>query len=106
MNHSKFIFDVRNMHNDSGLLSLADDLITFNLSATSIILFVLYVPMFLLGFFGNIVITLLVLTNEQLRNSTNLYLCNMAVTDLSGKIYLSKMAVASMVRYIAVTLLR
>lgn len=57
------------------------------LGKESVILMALYVPVFLIGFLGNMIVTLLVISNQQLRNSTNFYLCNMALADFLGKVY-------------------
>lgn len=51
----------------------------------SILLVVLYVPAFCAGFIGNGLLAYIVTTHRRLRNSTNLFLCNLAVADLCGR---------------------
>lgn len=74
--------------NETTILELYRSLQIFDtyFQEESIVLTALYVPVFLLGFLGNFIVIILVLTNQQLRNSTNLYLCNMAAADLFGKV--------------------
>ena len=74
--------------NGTQLLTLYESLHVFDLylEQEGIILTSLYVPVFLMGFIGNVVVALLVFTNHQLRNSTNLYLCNMAIADFLGNV--------------------
>ena len=57
-----------------------------------IILVILYVPVFLLGFLGNGMLTIIIITRRQIRSVTNLLLCNLAVADLGGEFshFLSK----------------
>lgn len=49
-------------------------------------LVMLYVPTFLAGIIGNALLAVVILTRRRHRNMTNLFLCNLAVADLSGKI--------------------
>lgn len=53
--------------------------------SVSIALVVLYVPVFLIGILGNGSLTVIVLSRKQLRNVTNLFICNLAVADLAGE---------------------
>lgn len=48
-------------------------------------LIVSYIPVFLLGFLGNASVIILIFGNRHLRNTTNLFLCNMAIADLLGR---------------------
>ena len=54
--------------------------------SVSLALVGLYVPVFFLGILGNGSLTVIILTRRQLRNATNLFLCNLAVADLAGEI--------------------
>lgn len=49
-------------------------------------LVVLYIPAFIAGLLGNSFLTVVILSKKRLRNLTNLFLCNLAVADLSGKL--------------------
>jgi hypothetical protein len=49
-------------------------------------LVVLYIPAFIAGLLGNGFLTVVILSKKRLRNLTNLFLCNLAVADLSGKL--------------------
>ncbi|XP_071169342.1 QRFP-like peptide receptor [Mytilus edulis] len=81
--------------NETTILELYRSLQIFDtyFQEESIVLTALYVPVFLLGFLGNFIVIILVLTNQQLRNSTNLYLCNMAAADLFVSLICVPMAV-------------
>jgi hypothetical protein len=46
----------------------------------------LYIPIFFIGFLGNITIVLIIGISPPLRNSTNWYLFNLAISDLCGKL--------------------
>ena len=50
----------------------------------TVILVALYVPIFLMAFFGNIMVLFVVLPNRHMRNVTNFFLVNLAVADLTG----------------------
>ena len=75
--------------NETQLLHLYGSFRVFdlNLKEENVALMCLYVPVFLMGFLGNIVVAALVLSFQQLRNSTNLYLCNMAIADFLGNVW-------------------
>lgn len=51
----------------------------------SIALTALYIPIFFIGFLGNITIVLIIGISPPLRNSTNWYLFNLAISDLCGR---------------------
>ena len=51
----------------------------------TIALTALYIPIFFIGFLGNITIVLIIGISPPLRNSTNWYLFNLAISDLCGK---------------------
>ncbi|KAI8787165.1 gastrin/cholecystokinin type B receptor [Biomphalaria glabrata] len=52
----------------------------------TIVILLVYVPVFLLAFFGNLIVLLVILTDSRMRKSTaNYFLVNLAVTDLLGK---------------------
>jgi len=55
-----------------------------NTDGFTIGLVTLYVPIFLLGFFGNGILFVIICSKHQLRSITNLFLCNLAVADLTG----------------------
>ncbi|KAK0059199.1 gastrin/cholecystokinin type B receptor [Biomphalaria pfeifferi] len=49
----------------------------------TIVILLVYVPVFLLAFFGNLIVLLVILTDSRMRKSTaNYFLVNLAVTDL------------------------
>ena len=50
----------------------------------SILLVTLYIPVFLMAFFGNVMVLFVVLPNRHMRNVTNFFLVNLAVADLTG----------------------
>ena len=50
------------------------------------IIVILYVVVFLLGFFGNGVLIIIIITIRKTTSVTNLLFCNMAVADLWGKL--------------------
>ena len=52
---------------------------------TTIILICLYVPTFIVAFFGNLLVLLVVLPNKHMRSVTNCFIVNMAISDLLGK---------------------
>ena len=56
--------------------------------SATLVLVALYVPVFLLGILGNGFLTVIILTRQQLRNVTNLFLCSLAVADLAGEIFI------------------
>lgn len=49
-------------------------------------LVVLYIPAFIAGLLGNGFLTVVILSKRRLRNLTNIFLCNLAIADLSGKL--------------------
>ena len=51
----------------------------------SVVLFLLYAPVFIIGLLGNACVIAVVLFSSRFRNMTNLYLCNMAVSDFAGR---------------------
>ena len=54
-------------------------------SASAVVLVALYIPVFILGIFGNGFLTFIILSKKQLRNLTNLFLCSLAAADLAGE---------------------
>ena len=54
----------------------------------TVILVALYVPVFLMAFFGNLMVLLVVLPNRHMRNVTNFFIVNLAVADLTGNLFL------------------
>ena len=52
----------------------------------SIVLISLYVPVFLLAFFGNLLVLMVVLPHKHMRSVTNCFIVNMAVSDLLGEL--------------------
>lgn len=57
----------------------------------SIILLLLYVPVFSMAFIGNSLVLIVVIVNRTMRNVTNLLLLNLAVADLSGKCFYTRL---------------
>ena len=58
---------------------------TYENETVSHVLVGLYVPILFLGIFGNVFLSLIILTKQPLRNVTNLFLCSVALADLTGK---------------------
>ncbi|XP_045158873.1 QRFP-like peptide receptor isoform X2 [Mercenaria mercenaria] len=56
-------------------------------------LVILYIPAFIAGLLGNGFLTMIILSKKRLRNLTNLFLCNLAVADLSVTIICIPVAV-------------
>ena len=54
----------------------------------TVILVILYVPVFLMAFIGNLMVLLVVLPNRHMRNVTNFFIVNLAVADLTGNSFL------------------
>ena len=50
---------------------------------TTIVLVCLYVPVFLLAFFGNALVILVVIKNPHMRKVKNLFLVNLAIADMA-----------------------
>lgn len=50
----------------------------------TIILICFYVPVLVLAFVGNVLVLLVVLGNKAMRNATNYFLVNLALSDLLG----------------------
>ena len=76
--------------NHSMNISLLRELLHNNLLGAPIgndviILSAIYVPIFLLGLLGNGVILFIIANHPRLRNITNLFLWNLALTDTAGK---------------------
>ncbi len=59
--------------------------LTRHAEAQTVVLLMLYAPVFLLAFFGNVMVLVVVLPNRHMRNVTNFFLVNLAVADLTGK---------------------
>lgn len=53
----------------------------------SIVLICLYVPVFVIAFFGNLLVLMVILPNRRMRSVTNCFIVNMAVSDLLGEWY-------------------
>lgn len=56
---------------------------------TTIILMVLYVPIFLTSLIGNLLVLLVIVPNQRMWTVTNNFLVNLAVADLLGSIFFS-----------------
>jgi hypothetical protein len=52
---------------------------------TTIVLMVLYVPIFLTSLIGNVLVLLVIVPNQRMWTVTNNFLVNLAVADLLGK---------------------
>ena len=84
--------DIDAMYEDSDPLhtKLLEQLIEFKQSfyrhkkPGSVLLVTLYIPVFLMAFFGNVMVLFVVLPNRHMRNVTNFFLVNLAVADLTG----------------------
>ena len=50
----------------------------------SILLIVLYIPVFLVALFGNALIVLVVARHRRMRNVTNFFIVTLAISDLTG----------------------
>lgn len=54
----------------------------------TVILVVVYIPVFLMAFFGNLMVLLVVLPNRHMRNVTNFFIVNLAIADLTGNCFI------------------
>lgn len=61
------------------------DLLTLNNTPT-LVLLVLYVPIFIMSLVGNVIVLLVIIPNQRMRTVTNNFLVNLAVADLLGKL--------------------
>ena len=52
---------------------------------STVALICLYVPIFLIAFFGNILVLVVVIPNRHMRSVTNCFIVNLAVADLLGE---------------------
>lgn len=91
-----------NVNNSNGTLNntmlramLENHFLGKNKSASTVAigLVILYVPVFLAGIIGNGLLTLVIIARRRFRNITNLFLCNLAVADLSVTIICIPVAV-------------
>ena len=74
--------------NETFLRSLLEDHFLHQRDQTESIalgLVILYVPTFLAGMIGNSLLAIVILARRRFRNVTNFLLCNLAISDLSGK---------------------
>ena len=51
----------------------------------NIVLILLYVPLFLVAFVGNLLVLCVVLPNRHMRSVTNCFIVNLAIADLLGE---------------------
>ena len=51
----------------------------------TVALICLYVPIFIIAFFGNILVLMVVIPNRHMRSVTNCFIVNLAIADLLGK---------------------
>ena len=56
---------------------------------SSVLLISLYVPVFLIALFGNILVLMVVLLHKHMRNVTNGFIVNLAIADILGEFKLS-----------------
>lgn len=84
--------NITNFNNDSQTLNISmlrhiwyDHFFDTTIEIEVIILAAIYVPIFLLGILGNGLILWIICSHPQLRNITNLFLWNVALTDIAGK---------------------
>ena len=68
-----------------GMLEDFHDTLYTHHKAESIALICLYVPVFAIAFFGNLLVLLVVLPNRHMRNITNCFIVNLAIADLLGQ---------------------
>ncbi len=54
--------------------------------AKSILLIVLYIPVFVLALLGNALVVLVILPNQHMRSLTNCFIVNLGLADLTGKV--------------------
>ncbi len=52
----------------------------------SIVLIVLYIPVFVLALLGNTLVVLVILPNQHMRSLTNCFIVNLGLADLTGKV--------------------
>ena len=52
---------------------------------STIVLLCFYVPIFLLALSGNVLVTLIIVGNKNMRSVTNYFLLNLAIADLLGQ---------------------
>ena len=79
---------VENVLNETQVKDIFDDHVSKSSTVfdiLSICLIVVYIPVFLIGLFGNGLLAVLIVFRKQLRNMTNVFLCNLAIADLAGR---------------------
>ncbi|KAJ8305939.1 hypothetical protein KUTeg_016484 [Tegillarca granosa] len=91
INHLMINISLLNDTEDMELTNL--HILIDNLQEDELALVLIYVPVFLLGFLGNASVIILIFGNRHLRNTTNMFLCNMAVADLLVSLICVPMAV-------------
>ena len=55
---------------------------------STIVLLCFYVPIFLLALSGNVLVTLIIVGNKNMRSVTNYFLLNLAIADLLGQSFM------------------
>ena len=108
--HGINVSDITNLYNDSQTLNISvlrnilyDHFFDTTIEIEVIILAAIYVPIFLLGILGNGLILWIICSHPQLRNITNLFLWNVALTDIAGKSPLSNERSINMVYWIFIS---
>ena len=71
-------------HMDSIMAAFHASLYTYREPRT-ILLITLYLPVFLLALFGNLLVLLVILTTRHMRSLTNYFLLNLSIADLLGE---------------------
>ena len=69
----------------NGLLSEFESTLLTHTQLNTLVLISLYIPIFLVAFFGNIIVLLVVATNRHMRSVTNYFIVNLALADILGK---------------------
>ena len=87
------MYDMFEVQNSSDMLAGFTFRRKTDMTPVTIVLIVLYIASFIIGLLGNLFLIIIVGKTAQLRNATNFFLCNMAVSDLSGKHYLRLLSV-------------
>ena len=74
--------DIRQM--DAMLTEFRATLFTYQ-DGKTVALICLYIPIFIIAFFGNLLVLLVVIPNRHMRSMTNCFIVNLAIADLLGK---------------------
>ena len=81
--------DIRQM--DAMLTEFRATLFTYQ-DGKTVALICLYIPIFIIAFFGNLLVLLVVIPNRHMRSMTNCFIVNLAIADLLGKFIMIRQA--------------